>query len=45
LAIRVAALEEKVGNKTMQEQLCEQAELIDRRILREGMKIILAKLS
>jgi hypothetical protein len=88
LVARVAALEEKVGNKTMQEQFRDQAELMDRRldesfrsqaalidrlfaatfeeldgkwdvklgeqllpiksdlgILREGMKIILAKLS
>src|SRR5712691_11456033 len=31
LAARVTALEEKVGNKTMQEQFRDQAELIDRR--------------
>jgi len=33
LAARVAALEEKVGNKTIQEQFREQAELIDQRFL------------
>ena len=32
LAARVAALEEKVGNKTMEEQFRDQAELIDRRL-------------
>ena len=32
LATRVAALEEKVGNKTIEEQFRDQAELIDRRL-------------
>jgi hypothetical protein len=65
---RVAALEEKVGTKTIQEQFREQAEMLDERfaevnqslvlvrsdigalqkdmtIVREGIKIILKKLS
>lgn len=33
LADRVAALEAKLGNKTLQEQFREQAELIDERFL------------
>ena len=32
LAARVAALEEQMGNKTMEEHFREQAELIDRRL-------------
>src|SRR6266571_2000328 len=32
LATRVGALEEKVGNKTIEEQFRDQAELIDRRL-------------